>query len=148
MRPTADIVTACVAAMKAASSLPALFNRYIISAPTPIPNTVSSLRALHSGLAAQVVSDAMLPAVDVGAAFAEKKAWTFLPSAIDRVYDSSKAMRELGWEPEYTFARAVEKIAGGEEWRSELAIKVGKKGYHAVPTGIYTTAFRGGMAGR
>jgi hypothetical protein len=47
-------------------------------------------------------------------------------------------LRELGWRPEHTFENAVAKVARGEEWRSELTFKVGKKGYHAVPTGVYT----------
>lgn len=55
-----------------------------------------------------------------------------------RVYDSSKAVRELGWRPSYTFKEVVEKLSRGEEWRSELTIKVGKREYHAVSTGVYT----------
>jgi UDP-glucose 4-epimerase len=30
-------------------------------------------------------------------------------------------------------------VAAGLEPRSELAIAVGAKGYHPVPTGVYTT---------
>ncbi len=33
----------------------------------------------------------------------------------------------------------LERIAAGEDYRSELAATVGAKGYHAVPTGPYTT---------
>jgi hypothetical protein len=47
-------------------------------------------------------------------------------------------VRELGWRPEWTFEKAVERIARGEEWRSPLTLRVGKLGYHAVSTGVYT----------
>lgn len=67
----------------------------------------------------------------------KKKGWGFLPR-IDRVYDSSRAVTELGWKPVHTFSRTVERLAKGEEWRSDLTFKVGKKGYHAVSTGVYT----------
>jgi hypothetical protein len=68
----------------------------------------------------------------------EKKGWRFL-RRVDRVYDSGRAVRELGWRPVYTFERAVEKLAKGGGWRSDLTLKVGKLGYHAVSTGVYTT---------
>ncbi|KAL2266658.1 hypothetical protein VTJ83DRAFT_6010 [Remersonia thermophila] len=71
-----------------------------------------------------------------------RKGWRFL-RRVDRVYDSRRAERELGWRAEYTIARAVDKIARGEEWRSDLALRVGTLGYHAVPTGVYTTKARG-----
>ena len=58
---------------------------------------------------------------------------------VDRVYDAGRAMEVLGWRPEYTIQRAVGKVGKGEEWRSELAVRVGKLGYHQVPTGVYTT---------
>lgn len=74
---------------------------------------------------------------DVGEVF-ERKGWKFL-KRVDRVYDSSKAMRELGWRPEYTFGRAVERVGRGEEWRSDLSLRVGKLGYHKETTGVYTT---------
>ena len=51
------------------------------------------------------------------------------------MYDSSRAVRELGWRPEYTFERAVEKVTKGEEWKSELTRRVGRLGYHAVSVG-------------
>jgi nucleoside-diphosphate-sugar epimerase len=39
----------------------------------------------------------------------------------------------------FTFEQTLERLGKGEDWRSELAIKVGKKGYHAETTGVYTT---------
>ncbi|KAK9329601.1 hypothetical protein V1520DRAFT_378919 [Lipomyces starkeyi] len=62
--------------------------------------------------------------------------WKFLPR-LDPVYDSSKAVRELGWKPVYSFERAL--IEKAEEWRSELRITVARKSYNKEPTGVYTT---------
>ena len=72
----------------------------------------------------------------LGTVFGERR-WGFL-GRVDRVYDSAKALRELGWEPEWTFGRVVERLWRGEGWRSELTERVGRKGYHAVSTGVYT----------
>ena len=66
------------------------------------------------------------------------RGWRLLPS-IERVYVNAKAREELGWSPHYDFRAALERIAAGEDYRSELAAAVGAKGYHAVPTGPYTT---------
>jgi UDP-glucose 4-epimerase len=61
-----------------------------------------------------------------------------LPS-IERVYDNARARADLGWAPRWDFAHAVERLAAGEDPRSPLALAVGAKGYHAEPTGVYTT---------
>jgi hypothetical protein len=57
---------------------------------------------------------------------------------IERVYVNAAARADLGWEPRHDFASAVECLGAGEEWRSELALAVGAKGYHAETTGVYT----------
>jgi hypothetical protein len=49
------------------------------------------------------------------------------------------ARRELGWAPVHDFRHALDRLAAGEDPRSELARTVGAKGYHAVSTGVYTT---------
>ncbi|KAK2059658.1 NAD dependent epimerase/dehydratase [Colletotrichum caudatum] len=72
------------------------------------------------------------------AAVFEALGWGFL-GRVDRVYDPSRAVRELGWAPEWTFEKVVARLARGEDWRSELTHTVGRRGYHAVPTGVYTT---------
>ena len=59
-------------------------------------------------------------------------------AAIERVYVNAAARRDLGWRPRYDFAHALERLARGEEWRSELTLQVGAKGYHAESTGPYT----------
>ena len=68
----------------------------------------------------------------------EALGWRMLPS-IERVYVNDRARRELGWAPRYDFAHALELLGAGEDFRSPLARAVGTKGYHAEPTGVYTT---------
>jgi hypothetical protein len=58
--------------------------------------------------------------------------------SIERVYVNAAARVDLGWEPRYDFAYALDRLAAGEEWRSPLALAVGAKGYHAESTGVYT----------
>lgn len=127
----ADVVTSHVCALNGAADIK--WGKYIISAPTLFQNTKETL-ALLDGNALMALKQ-VCPAFE---STFSKKNWQFLPR-LDRVYDSSKAMRELGWQPVYTFQRAVERISEGQEWRSDLTLKVGKKGYHAKPTGIYTS---------
>ncbi|KAL2024221.1 hypothetical protein VTK56DRAFT_9377 [Thermocarpiscus australiensis] len=129
----ADVVGACVCAMEKAGRGEVTWGRYIISAPTPFRRDGEVLKGLDED-AGRVFRQAV---PGCGEVF-ERKGWRFL-ERVDRVYDASRAVRELGWKPEYTFEKAVERIAKGEEWRSPLTIKVGKLGYHDVPTGVYTT---------
>ncbi|PQK15092.1 hypothetical protein BB8028_0005g06080 [Beauveria bassiana] len=125
-----DLVNACVCGMEKAKSIG--WGRYIISAPPLFPKDEKILEALDADPAA--VLRRVAPEAEK---VFEKKGWGYL-NRIDRVYDSSKAARELGWKPKYTFANMVAMVAQGQDWRSELARKVGKKGYHAVTTGVYT----------
>ena len=124
----ADVVSACVAAMRRARGIG--WGMYIISAPPPFPSDSETLRRLDAE-AGSVCSECIS---GIDEAFG-KRGWKFLPR-LDRVYDSGKAVRELGWEPVYTIQHAVERIAKGEEWRSVLTFEVGKKGYHATSTGF------------
>ena len=62
--------------------------------------------------------------------------------AIERVYDNARARRDLGWAPRFDFGYALGRLARGEDPRSDLALAVGAKGYHAEPTGVYTTRGR------
>jgi nucleoside-diphosphate-sugar epimerase len=128
----ADIVSACHLSMQRAVDIK--WAKYIISAPPPFLNDPETLAALDRN--PQEVFARVEPETD--AAF-EAQGWKHL-QRIDRVYDSSKAVKELGWQPEYTFKAAVKKLGKGESntWRSELATKIGKKGYHAMSTGVYT----------
>jgi hypothetical protein len=58
--------------------------------------------------------------------------------SIERVYVNERARRELGWSPRYDFRHALDSLAAGADPRSELARKIGAKGYHAESTGVYT----------
>jgi UDP-glucose 4-epimerase len=107
------------------------FGRYIISATTPFgPDDVDEL---HRD--APAVVRRLFP--DYKAIYAARD-WTML-GVIDRVYVNAHARAELGWAPAYDFRRALGALSAGEDPRSPLAIAVGAKGYHAQPTGVYTT---------
>jgi nucleoside-diphosphate-sugar epimerase len=67
----------------------------------------------------------------------EQLGWRMFDT-IERVYVNEAARNDLGWRPRHDFAHALERLARGEEWRSELALQVGAKGYHAESTGPYT----------
>ncbi|KAK8045406.1 UDP-glucose 4-epimerase [Apiospora rasikravindrae] len=126
----ADVVSACVCAMRKAKEL--RWGEYVISAPPPFRDDPEILKRLDSE--AEELYVECVPSIKETF---EMKEWRFLPR-LDRVYDSSKAIQELEWQPQYTIQNAVDKIKAGEEWRSDLTFKVGKKGYHEVSTGVYT----------
>ena len=107
------------------------FDRFIISATTPF--TREDAPALQRDAPA-VVARHVPEHADVYAA----RGWRMF-DRIERVYDNARARERLGWAPRWDFAHAVARVAAGEEPRSELARAVGAKGYHAQPTGIYTT---------
>jgi UDP-glucose 4-epimerase len=110
------------------------FGRYIISATTPF--AFDDLDDLHRD--ARAVVRRLFP--DFEEVYA-RRGWTMLP-VIDRVYVNAHARDELGWAPAYDFRSALDALAAGEDPRSPLAIAVGAKGYHAQPTGVYTTRTR------
>lgn len=87
---------------------------------------------LWIGTPAEVLRKAF-PDVD---AILKEKGWKHL-ARIDQVYDSSKAVKQLGWNPKYTFEKTVGRLVRGEQWKSDLTARVGRKGYHAVSTGVY-----------
>jgi UDP-glucose 4-epimerase len=123
-----DMVTAHLRALERAPEIG--FGRYIVSATTPF--TREDLTELR--IDAPAVVHRLFP--DYEAIFAER-GWRMFP-AIDRVYDNRRAREELGWTPRYDFRHALDRVAAGEDPRSELAATVGAKGYHAVPHGVYT----------
>ena len=123
-----DVVTAHHVALERAPELG--FGRYIISATPPFT------RADCAELRTDAPSVVRRRAPAYEAAYAQR-GWRMFDS-IERVYDSSRASADLGWMPRYTFARAIELLAAGEDPRSELARAVGAKGYHPVSTGPYT----------
>jgi UDP-glucose 4-epimerase len=127
-----DVVSAHRLALERAPELG--FGRYVVSATTPF--TRDDLAELRGNAAAVV--HRLFP--DAGRLF-EARGWRMFPS-IERVYVNARARDELGWAPRWDFRHALDRVAAGEEPRSELAAAVGAKGYHAEPTGPYTTARR------
>jgi UDP-glucose 4-epimerase len=117
-----DVVTAHLRALANARSIG--FRRYIISATTPF--TRDDVQELHTNAPAVVGRHA--PAyVDFYAA----RHWAMFPK-IDRVYVNARARTELGWQPRYDFAYALDLVASGHDFRSSLARTIGSKGYHDV----------------
>ena len=56
------------------------------------------------------------------------RGWRMFPR-LDRVYVNAAARRDLGWRPKHDFRRALDCLARGEEFGSDLARVVGSKGY-------------------
>jgi UDP-glucose 4-epimerase len=123
-----DVVSAHLLALERAPEIG--FGRYIISATTPF--TREDLTAIRSDLPSTVRR--LFP--DFDDVFSVR-GWRMFP-AIERVYVNERARRELGFAPRYDFRYALDRLAAGEDPRSELARTIGAKGYHEVSTGIYT----------
>ena len=130
-----DLQDAADAHLLALDRAPAIgFGRYIISATTPFgPRDVAELHRDAAGVVRRVYPDYE----EIYA----RRGWAMLP-VIDRVYVNAHAREELGWSPTYDFRFALDRLAAGEDPRSPLALEIGAKGYHADPTGVYTTRTR------
>jgi UDP-glucose 4-epimerase len=123
----ADAVNAHRLALERAPEI--RFGRYIISATTPFSRgDLAELR-----VDAPAVVRRLFP--DCDAVYADR-GWSMFPH-IERVYVNDRARTDLGWSPRYDFRRALDRLATGEDWRSELARSVGAKGY-AASGGVYT----------
>jgi UDP-glucose 4-epimerase len=121
----ADIEDIVEAHLRAVARAPDIgFGRYIVSAPPPF--TRNDAAALRADAAAVVRK--LFPDVD---ALYAARGWRLLAS-LDRVYDSGRASRELGWKPRRDFAFALECLRRGEDFRSDMARAIGVKGYHDV----------------
>lgn len=128
----ADAVDACIRAVEQAPLIG--FGRYVISATTPFADTdAAELRDDPATVVRRLYPDVEGIYAVLG--------WT-LPASIDRVYVNKRARTELGWQPTWSFRRALDCLAVGEEPRSGIAVEVGAKGYHDQPTGVYTTMVR------
>ena len=123
-----DVVGAHLCALDRAPEIG--FGRYVISATTPF--APSDLQAVRTDLPAVVAR--LYP--DYEDVYRER-GWRMFPS-VERVYVNRRARDELGWEPRHDFRLAVDRLAAGQDPRSELALAIGAKGYHAESTGVYT----------
>lgn len=98
------------------------FGKYIISATSPFQK--HDLYTLNSN--AVKVVEKLYP--DFKYIF-EKRGWKML-SHIERVYVNEKAKSELDWKPKYDFHHVLECVRNNRDFRSELSLEVGAKGYH------------------
>ena len=114
-----DVVSAHLLAVEKAQVLG--FGKYIISATSPF--TQKDLVELDSD--APTVVERLYP--DYKKLY---KNWKMFPR-IDRVYINEKARTELGWKPKYDFSHVLECLKQGKDFRSQLSINVGMKGYHS-----------------
>jgi nucleoside-diphosphate-sugar epimerase len=106
------------------------FGRFVVSATSPFVREDLALLGADAPAAVR----RRVPGAE---AVLARRGWR-LPERIDRVYVNDRARSALGWEPRWTFGVALERLADGEDPRSELARAVGAKGYHAESFGVYT----------
>ena len=116
----ADMASAHLLAIERAAE--AGIGPFIVSATTPFSE--GDLPAL--GGDAGAVVRARFPESE--ALFAAR-GWRFFRT-IDRVYSNRRAREALGWLPEYDFRHVLNCLAEGRDFRSELSLAVGAKGYH------------------
>ena len=114
-----DVVAAHLLALEKAPSIG--FGRYIVSATTPF--AAGDLDELR--LDAPAVVKRLMPEYEE---VYVRRGWSMFP-AIDRVYVNDRARGDLGWEPRYSFARAIACVSAGDDHRSPLARTIGSKGY-------------------
>lgn len=115
-----DMVTAHVSAMEKAPELG--FGKFIISATSPfqredvaaLANDTPSVVARYVPEYEQVYSE---------------RGWQMFAS-IGRIYDNQLARETLDWQPEFNFQRAISDLLEGRDFRSKLAVRIGRKSYH------------------
>ena len=117
----ADIVRAHWLAVEKADRIG--FEKLILTATTPFTRA----DAAELGTDAPAVLARRVPQY---AEEYERRGWRMFQS-LGRVYDNTKARSVLGWEPEYTFGRAIDLLSQGRDFRSVLAMDIGAKGYHS-----------------
>lgn len=116
----ADVVSAHQLAIEKAGDIG--FDTFIISATTPFKH--SDAQNLGTD-AVQVVTSCVPEFAD----FYTARGWQMFP-AISRVYDNAHARERLGWRPKMDFTSVLERYQATGNWRSDLALSLGSKGYH------------------
>ncbi|MGB0579767.1 MAG: NAD-dependent epimerase/dehydratase family protein [Limisphaerales bacterium] len=117
----ADVVSAHLAAEQRAAEIG--FGRYIVSATTPFSQ--ADLDELRND--APAVVRRLIPEYET--VFAAHK-WRMFDH-VGRVYVNAAARRDLGWQPIHDFRSIINRLKKGGDFRSQLAIDVGAKGYHS-----------------
>jgi len=131
----ADLADVVSAHLLAAERAPAIgWGLYVVSATTPF--TEDDLPMLTGD--APTVVERRVPGT---LACYRRLGWKLFDS-ISRVYVNTAARQDLGWQPEYDFARAVARLEDGLPFSSPLSEEVGAKGYHdrTFDDGPYPTA--------
>jgi UDP-glucose 4-epimerase len=104
--------------------------RYVVSATSPFgPDDLQQLRTDAPGVVRRLFPDQPEVYARLG--------WRLFPG-VDRVYVNEAARRDLGWAPRWDFRHALDEVAAGRPACSELATRIGAKGYHPTSTGPYT----------
>jgi UDP-glucose 4-epimerase len=116
-----DVVSAHLLAMEKAPAIG--FERYIISSTTPFQK--KDLPILNRD--PEAIIRQLYPEYE---SIYSRRVWKMFP-AIGRVYVNQKAREELGWLPKYDFQYILDKLKSDMDFKSELAIAVGSKGYHS-----------------
>jgi UDP-glucose 4-epimerase len=115
-----DVVSAHLLAIARAKAIG--FRTYIISSTTPLAREIMGLLRRDAPRGVRN----LFP--DFEAIYA-RRGWKMFPE-IDRVYVNARAINELGWKPKYDFAHVLACLRKQKDFRSELAVLVGSKGYH------------------
>jgi nucleoside-diphosphate-sugar epimerase len=124
-----DVVSAHLSAARRAVSIG--FGRYVVTATSPFgEGDLAELAVDAPAVVARLFPDQ--PVVY------ERLGWAMFPT-IERVYVNSRALADLGWTPRYDYRTVLDLVGRNEDPRSPLAVTIGAKGYHATPTGPYTT---------
>ncbi|MEJ2765391.1 NAD(P)-dependent oxidoreductase [Photobacterium sp. MCCC 1A19761] len=115
-----DAVDVILLAMEKAPTIG--FDRFIVSATTPFSfDDMAKLRVDVQ----EVIKNIYPEYHDIYQSLGWK-----MNSTIDRVYVNTHARNRLEWNPVYNFKDALNNLVNGNDFRSELALEIGIKGYH------------------
>ena len=115
-----DVVDAHLLALEKIETLG--FEKFVISATSPFEK--SDLARLHVN-AEELVKEKFPDYEELY----KSRYWKMFPK-IGRVYVNKKARAMLGWNPKYDFSHILNSLKNNKDFRSELSLKIGAKGYH------------------